>query len=105
MDIRYNINALHSELCSQFSDVTISEKTNKMIGNFIEISVNEKYQVKMIIPVKNLVTENVTWFYYTNPVNESDLIEKNSNIRSTSHIVKDIINNKRFDSEYVSSIN
>lgn len=105
MDIRYNFNRLHSNLTSKFENVTVIEKSNRLLGNYVEITINEQFLVKMVVPLTNLVTENVTWFYYSNPIKESEFITRSSTLDSTPDIVKDIIDNKRFDSEYINSVN
>jgi len=103
MDIRYNINRIHSVLNESFVNVEISEKSSLKFGKYFEISIKESKEVKMIIPFKNIDNVNNFEFYYlSNPINEnSNLVTRNSDADSISKIIEDILLNNRFDENYL----
>ena len=103
MDIRYNINRIHSVLNESFVNVEISEKSSLKFGKYFEISIKESNEVKMIIPFKNIDNVNNFEFYYlSNPINEnSNLVTRNSDADSISKIIEDILSNDRFDKDYL----
>jgi hypothetical protein len=103
MDIRYNINRIHSVLNESFVNVEISEKSSLKFGKYFEISIKESKEVKMIIPFKNIDNVNNFEFYYlSNPINEnSNLVTRNSDADSISKIIEDILSNDRFDKDYL----
>ena len=74
MDIRYNINRIHSVLNESFVNVEISEKSSLKFGKYFEISIKESKEVKMIIPFKNIDNVNNFEFYYlSNQINEKSI--------------------------------
>jgi hypothetical protein len=103
MDIRYNINRIHSVLNESFENVEISEKSSLKFGKYFEISIKESKEVKMIIPFKNIDNVNNFEFYYlSNPINEnSNLVTRNSDADSISKVIEDILLNNRFDENYL----
>ena len=103
MDIRYNINRIHSVLNESFVNVEISEKSSLKFGKYFEISIKESKEVKMIIPFKNIDNVNNFEFYYlSNPINEkSNLVTRNSDADSISKVIEDILLNNRFDENYL----
>jgi hypothetical protein len=103
MDIRYNINRIHSVLNESFVNVEISEKSSLKFGKYFEISIKESKEVKMIIPFKNIDNVNNFEFYYlSNPINEkSNLVARNSDADSISKVIEDILLNNRFDKDYL----
>ena len=102
INIKTNINKLHSDLTNNFENVSILEKSSLKQGDYFEIIVKENLDVKIIVPKSELFNENIKWLYYTNPNYEnSHLIEKSSNVNNTSLEIIDILKNKRFDSEYL----
>ena len=107
MDIKFNINKIHSDLISNFSDVSIKEKSNLKFGQYFEISViNENKECRMIVTKKEIESTSFNWSYLDNPLNEnSDLVERNSNIDNFISHVNDIITKERFNQDYLSQIN
>jgi len=103
MDIRYNINRIHSILSSKHEDVEIKEKSSLKFGNYFEILIKESKEVKIIIPYRNIDNiYNFNFYYYSNPLNEnSDLISRNTDVESIGLIIDDIIINNRFSEEYL----
>ena len=103
MDIRYNINRIHSILSSKHEDVEIKEKSSLKFGNYFEISIKESKEVKIVIPYRSIDNSyNFNFFYYSNPLNEdSDLISRNTDIESINLVIEDIISNNRFSEEYL----
>lgn len=104
MDLKYNINKIHGDLINNFKTVSIKEKSNLKFGNYFEISTkNEGMEVRMILTKKDLELNNIKWSYFSNPLNEnSDLVERTSNIDNITDDVRDVISKKRFDSDYLS---
>lgn len=103
MDIRYNINRIHSVLNESYENVEISEKSSLKFGKYFEISIKESKVVRMIIPFKNIDNVNNFEFYYlSNPINEnSNLVTRTSDVESISRIVEDILANLRFSADYL----
>jgi len=107
MELKYNINKIHSELLSNFEEVRIDEKSDKKFGNYFLISaINEGKEVKLILTKKSVESGNLNWSYYSNPLKEDSLlVERTSSISDITTDVKDVITKNRFDEEYISSIN
>ena len=101
-DLKLYINKIHSNLQEKFENVTTKELSNKNLGNYLQIEINEKYLVKMVIPYSQIGPNSFNWGYSSNPNDEkSPLVERNSLINNISKDIEDIINNKRFDSRYL----
>lgn len=111
MDLKYNINKMHSSILSQFvnDDVKIIEKSDINFGNYIEFSIiKEDKEVKMIVTKKELNSNNsdYKWFYYENPIDEnSNLVERLSNIDNIAFDINDIFENNRFSKNYLNELN
>lgn len=107
MDIKSHINKIHYDLLTQFEEVKIQEKSNLKFGNYFEISsISEGKEVKMIITKKDIESPSFKWWYSANPLNEnSDLIERTSDVSNISFHVKEIIEKNRFNEEYLNEIN
>lgn len=107
MDLKYNINKIHSDFQSNFEEVKIEEKSDKKFGNHFLISaINEGKEVKLILTKKSVESGNLNWSYYSNPLKEdSILVERSSSIANITNDVKDVIVKSRFDEEYISNIN
>ncbi len=105
MDIRYNINRIHSNLSDKYSDVQITEKASLKFGKYFEIVVNESKALKMIIPFKNIDgQQNFEFYYYSNPTQESsDLITRNTSAENVVSVTEDIYRNNRFSEDYIKS--
>jgi hypothetical protein len=103
MDIRYNINKLDTILKDNFQNVKIENKSTKKFGNYFEIIVSESKEVRIILPYKNIDgNKKFEFYYYSNPLNEeSDLICRDGSVDNINLIIKDIIDNNRFDKEYL----
>lgn len=107
MELKYNINKIHSDLLSNFEEVRIDEKSDKKFGNYFLISaINEGKEVKLILTKKSVESGNLNWSYYSNPLKEDSLlVERTSSIADITTDVKDVIVKNRFDEEYITSIN
>lgn len=107
MELKYNINKIHSDLLSNFEEVRIDEKSDKKFGNYFLISaINEGKEVKLILTKKSVESGNLNWSYYSNPLKEDSLlVERTSSIVDITTDVKDVIVKNRFDEEYITSIN
>jgi hypothetical protein len=103
MDIRYNINTIHTKILENFKNTEITEKSSVKFGNYFEISVKESKEVKIIIPYKNIDNKvQIDWFYFSNPLNESsDLIQRKSKADEFAIIIKDILEKNRFSEDYL----
>jgi len=103
MDIRYNINRIHSLLSNKFDNVEILEKSSLKFGKYFEISIKESKELKMIIPFRNIDGRiNFDFFYLSNPLVENcDLINRKSDVESINIVVEDILSNNRFSEEYL----
>ena len=107
MDLKSNINKVHIDLLLVYDEVSIVEKSNLKFGNYFEIvTTNEGKQLKMIISKKEIEKNNFNWFYFSNPLNEnSDLVERNSNVDNLVYDVRNIFEKKRFSEDYLNKIN
>jgi len=106
MDMQYNINKIHGNLVTRSYDVKIEEKSSHKFGNYFELTASkDNTDVKMIITKKDVENDTFAWSYYANPLKEnSDLVERVSNINEIYDHVTDIIDNKRFNKEYLETI-
>lgn len=109
MDLKYNINKIHSDLISRFinSEIKIEEKSNLKFGSYIEISIiNEGKEVKMIVTKKDLENYSFPWRYAENPLNEnSDLVERFSSVDNITLDIKEIFEKNRFSEDYLKEVN
>lgn len=105
MEFKTNLNKIHYLLTEQFESVDVKEGANTQLGSYVEFSVKENLECKFLIRKVDLENSNITFFYSTNPLNEkSNLISRVSNIETFANSIKDIIDNKRFDSEYLDNL-
>jgi len=108
MDLKYNINKIHSDLNSQFygHDVKIEEKSSVKFGNYFELSViKEGKEAKIILPMSSL-NYNFNWSYFSNPLDEnSHLVERTSSIDDFASDVKNIFDKNRFSQDYLNEVN
>jgi len=101
MELKQNINRVHGDLTNYFENVKISEKSNKELGNYFELSVLENNkEVKAIIKMTEIENANFSWNYYANPSDENSLVERVSSIYTFSSDVQDIFEKNRFSSDY-----
>jgi hypothetical protein len=102
MELKQNINRVHGDLTNYFENVQISEKSNKELGNYFELSVLENNkEVKAIIKMTEIENANFSWNYYANPLDENSLVERVSSIYTFSSDVQDIFEKNRFSSDYI----
>lgn len=106
MDIKYNINKIHGDLIMKFDSVEILEKSNHDFSNYFElIATKDKKDVKIIISKKDIENDTFKWSYYANPLIEnSDLVNRVSNVNTMFDDVSDIVDNNRFNREYLETI-
>jgi hypothetical protein len=106
MEMQYNINKIHGSLVTKFNGVKIEEKSSHKFGNYFELTASKgKKNVKMIISKKDVENDTFKWLYYANPLNEnSDLVERVSNVDNIYDHVVDIMNNNRFNKDYLDTI-
>jgi hypothetical protein len=104
--IKQNINKIHFDITNEFEAVTISEKFNKDLGNFIEILITEgKKEVKLTLKKTEVEKNTFDWSYLSNPlVESSDLVYRTSTVLEFSNDIKDIFEKNRFDSDYLDEI-
>jgi len=105
MEFKANLNKIHYLLTEQFNNVEVKEKANQKLGAYLEFSVKENLECKFLIRKADLETGNITFLYLTNPLNESShVIARTTTVDTFADSIKDIIQNKRFDSEYLDNI-
>lgn len=104
--MKININKVHGGLVNNFEEVRISEKSNKELGNYFEVSaLKESKEVKMIITKKNIENDRFAWSYYSDPSDSSSfLIERISTTDTIVSDVEDIIEKNRFSEDYLLKI-
>ena len=107
MDLKVNINKIHSDLTNGYEDVSIVEKTDKKFGNYFELSVKENNKdLKIVLSKQNIENQKFDWSYYSNPLDENSyLVERSSDINSFIQDVEDIFEKSRFDSDYLEKLN
>lgn len=104
MQFKSNLNRIHFLLTESFDKVSIMEKYDQKLGNYIELSILENIECKVVIKKKDLISENFNWIYLTNPLmKDSDTISRKSSIDSFTSDIKDIIDNKKFDIDYINT--
>lgn len=105
MDLKNNLNKIHFELSDKF-DVNLLEKSDLKIGNYIEFLIKEdNKELKLIIKKKDLENKSFNWSYLSNPIdNNSNIVERFSEIDNFINDVKDIFEKNRFDSDYLEKI-
>jgi hypothetical protein len=107
MDLKVNINKIHSDLTNNYENVSIVEKTDKKFGNYFELSVQENNKdLKIVLSKQNIENQKFDWSYYSNPLDENSyLVERSSDINSFIQDVEDIFEKSRFDSDYLEKLN
>jgi hypothetical protein len=107
MNIRDNINKIHSDLLNDFEQVSIFEKSNLEWGNYFELEISESNKlVRLIISRKELENKKFNWKYYSNPKGDlSYIVERESTVDNFSIVIKEIFEKNRFDSDYLKSLN
>lgn len=102
-NLKYNINKLHGILLNEFNSVKLEESSNLTFGNHFIISINENMEVKAILTKNSIENNTFEWSYYSDPTNsDSHLVERKSTIDGFTNDIRDILNKKRFDSDYLS---
>lgn len=104
--IKQNINKIHYDITNEFEVVTLSEKFNRDLGSYIEISITEgKKEVKLTLKKTEAEKNSFDWSYLSNPlVESSDLVYRTSTVLEFSRDIKDIFEKNRFDSDYLEEI-
>jgi hypothetical protein len=106
MGLKENINRIHSDLLSNYEDVSIVEKNDKNIGNFVELSIKESNK-ELILKISkvNLESNVFNWSYSPNPLDiNSHLVERTSSVDKFITDVKDIFEKNRFNLDYINKI-
>lgn len=105
MDLKSNINKIHADLLDKY-DVMVSEKSAYKIGNYVEFLIKENnYELKLQIDKIEISKPSFNWRYFSNPHDKnSHIVERTSNINNFKDHVKDIFDNKRFDTDYINLI-
>lgn len=105
MNLKSNINKIHSDIILNYEDVKIEEKSSLEFGEFVEITaVNENKKLVLIVSKRELDSNTFNWRYYSNPNQKSHLVERTSSVNNMINDIKDIFEKNRFDSDYISSL-
>lgn len=104
MEFKINLNKIHYGLSEKFSDIKVTESANSKIGPFIEISIKENVECRIIIKKSNLESQFINFQYMSNPLNEKSLVDRTTTVDEFANTIKDIIDNKRFESEYLNNL-
>jgi hypothetical protein len=107
MGLKSNVNKIHLDLLHNFEVVQMQEGANKKFGNHISIIVKkDNKEISAIIEKSALEKEQFVWRYMSNPEDENSfLVERNSSIHNILSHFKDILDNNKFDKEYIKSRN
>ena len=104
MNFKSNLNRIHYLLSEKFENIAVSEKANSQLGSYVEMTIRENLECKLLIRKVDLENNNFSFIYLANPTNESSVILRFASVEGFAEVVKDIIDNKRFDSEYLESV-
>lgn len=105
MNLKSNINKIHSDIILNYEDVKIEEKSSLEFGEFVEITaVNENKKLVLIVSKRDLDSDTFNWRYYSNPNQKNHLVERTSSVNNMIKDIKDIFEKNRFDSDYISSL-
>jgi hypothetical protein len=104
MEFKINLNKIHYELSEKFSNIEVVEKANSKLGQFVEISVKENLECKIIIKKTDLENNFINFHYLSNPLNENSSVHRTTTVEEFANTIKDIIDNKRFESEYLNNL-
>jgi hypothetical protein len=107
MDLKVNINKIHSDLTNNYESVSVVEKTDKKFGNYFELSIQENNKdLKIVLSKQSIESQKFDWSYYSNPLDENSyLVERSSDINGFIEDVEDIFEKNRFDSDYLEKLN
>lgn len=109
MNLKYNINKIHSDLTSEFfrDGVKLEEKSSNRFGNYFELSIfKEGLEAKVLISMPSLNNVSFNWSYFSNPLDDnSHLVERHSSVDTFVSDIKDIFEKKRFSEIYLKEIN
>jgi len=109
-EIKTKINQIDFELKEVFENVSIVEKSER-IGNFFDVLASSSFAfednslrkaaVRLKIYKKDMLSENIHWFYQVDTLNESsDWIERVSKIETLSNDVNNVILLKQMSEDY-----
>jgi|APCry1669189665_1035243.scaffolds.fasta_scaffold06419_2 hypothetical protein len=104
MEFKSNFNQLHYLLTERFDNIIVEEKSNPQLGNYIQLSIKENLECKVLIKKKDLENNKFNWSYLANPLNEKSGVERISTVETITKDIEDIITNKRFDSDYINNL-
>lgn len=105
MNLKYNVNKIHSDLSSNFESIEVFEKSSLKWGNYIEFSIIENnINLRAIVTKFDLEKGNFNWIYLSNPNDDNSLVERRSTTDSFLNDVQDIFEKNRFDSDYIKSL-
>lgn len=106
MNLKLNVNRIHSELMDTYQSVLIKEDSDSKTGNFVEFLVVESgRELKLKITKYELEKNNFNWSYLANPKDDTSVVERNSSVDEFLTHVKDIFEKNRFDSDYLKKLN
>ncbi len=106
MNLKVNINRIHSDLLQNFEEVQINEKASLQFGEYVELNAkNENKEIVIIVEKRQLEMDRFVWSYYSNPSTKDFLVERVSTVDSLIEDVKDIFVKNRFDEAYLNEIN
>ena len=106
MNLKLNVNKIHSELLEGYQLVNVKEDSNIQLGNFVEFSIiEENKELKLKITKYELEKSNFNWSYLSNPEDEMSVVERSSTTEGFIKDVKDIFEKNRFDSDYLKKLN
>lgn len=110
MDLKSNINKIHSDLLMLENigeTVVVSEGSSKDFGNHFVITAEyEGLIAKVIIEKAEIESTSFIWRYLSNPLDQTvGLVERKSTLDSFVSDLIEVFQKKRFDSDYLSQIN
>lgn len=105
MNLKTNVNKIHSDLTSIYESVKVEENSNKSIGNFVEFRVIENNkELVLTIQKYELEKETFNWSYLADPNNQLSVVERVSKVGNFLSDVNDIFEKNRFDQDYLQKL-
>jgi hypothetical protein len=105
MNLKTNVNKIHSDLTSLYESVNFGENSNRELGNFVEFRVVENNKELVLTITKyELEKDTFKWSYLSNPEDLKSTVERVSNINTFLTDIKDIFEKNRFDQDYLQKL-
>ena len=106
-NLKANINWLDSEIRSSLAEKFTIKKTFNGITAVIE-GIKDHQNLKLILEMQDSDLEQggtMTWSYLANPSDAKSKVQRTCNLHQMPSVLQDIVEKKRFDADYLQSLN